>query len=209
MRSVLHLTVSGVVLALLVACGSASRRGSSRGAPAGASQPAIDHATGTTRTTIYLLVDRGAAPIGLRRAILKHPPYAREALRVLLRGPSGAERSRGVTTAIPTRTTLLAFSLRSGEAHGYEAIIDLSGLAAASNPLRRFRIITQIVRTLVGVSGIDRVTFRSDGRPWGVFLKSGQVDSGPFNYEALRLWHIGENCPGSETVSCDHFDALP
>ena len=52
--------------------------------------------SGTTRATIYLLTDNGAAPIGVRRTIRTKSPYAREALKALLAGPTPEEEERRV-----------------------------------------------------------------------------------------------------------------
>lgn len=88
-------------------------------------------------------------------------------------------------------------------------MIDLSGLTSVTDPIERARAITQVARTLIGLSDTDRVTLRSAGRPWGLVTMTGEVIDGPFNYSTLAGWHIGSSCPEAETVECDHFDALP
>jgi spore germination protein GerM len=204
--------VAGLLALLgLTGCGSSSPKESverpvKEGSAAIATQPSI----GVLRTTVYFLTERGVAPVGVRRTIETRSPYAREALRALLRGPSEEERAKGVTTAIPAGTRLLSFSVRAARPHGgSEAIIDLSGLASVAHPIAQARVITQVARTLIGMSDIDRVTFRSDGRPYGPVTRSGRVFDGPFDYDALAGWQLGSSCAGSETSECDHFDALP
>jgi spore germination protein GerM len=163
----------------------------------------------TTWTTVYVLIDDGAAPVGVRRTIRTKSPYAREALAALLAGPSDAERAAGVTTAIPSSARLLSLSFRATTARGgTEAVADLSGLTGVTDAIRTARVITQVARTLIGHSDIDRVTFRSHGRPWGNLLMDGSVDDGPFDYRRLDF-DIGYGCAGTEIVVCDRFDGLP
>jgi hypothetical protein len=56
---------------------------------------------------------------------------------------------------------------------------------------------------------VARVWLLEDGEPWGTYLMQGGVDNGPFDYDTLSGFHLGAACPGTETVECDHFDALP
>jgi hypothetical protein len=74
--------------------------------------------------------------------------------------------------------------------------------------LRTARIITQVARTLIGLSDIERVTFRSEGRPWGLPLMDGGVEDGPFDYRSIDF-DIGRACARTETVVCDRFVGLP
>ena len=55
------------------------------------------------------------------------------------------------------------------------ARVDLLGLPLKANGIDRVRIITQLTRSLVGLSGIERVWIRNDGKPWGLYLMSGGV----------------------------------
>jgi hypothetical protein len=193
------LTTSGA------ACGAA-RENDSRdpAAPGLTTQPT----SGTTRTTIYFLIDGGAAPIGVRRTIRTKSPYAREALNALLAGPTLEEQKSGITTAIPDGTRLLSMTYKR---HGADETVNLAGLPPrdTTDVMRTARIITQIARTLIGVSGIERIWLEADGQPWGFTLRDGSVEAGPFDYGDLPSWDIGAGCPGTETVVCDHFVALP
>jgi hypothetical protein len=94
---------------------------------------------------------------------------------------------------------------------GTSVIINLSGLDDVRGALDRARIVTQIVRTLIGISygSVDRVWLLKEGRPWGMYRMAGGVDNGPFDYDTLTRFHLGAACPGTETVECDRFDALP
>jgi spore germination protein GerM len=168
----------------------------------------------TLRTTLYFLAEEGTVPLGTRREIVERtpPPWgsvARGALEALLAGPSAEEASAGLTMAIPPGTRLI--SLDSRGKGGIGAVVGLSGLAAVEDALDRARVITQIVRTLVGISGssVERVWLLEEGQPWGMDLMEGGVDNGPFDYATLGGFHLGAACPGTETLRCDHFDALP
>lgn len=191
-----------LLLALLAGCGRAVPDAS---APAERAQ--------TTRTTLYFLAEDGAVPLGVRREIVQRtpPPWgsvAGGALEALLEGPTADEAAAGLTTAIPAGTRLVALGSR-GEG-GTGAIVNLSGLDGVADGIERARVITQIVRTLVGISysSVDRVWLREDGKPWGMYLMEGGVDDGPYDYSNISF-HVGAACPGTETVVCDRFDALP
>jgi spore germination protein GerM len=158
-------------------------------------------------TTIYFLTNEGSAPIGVRRTIARESPYAREALKALLAGPTNEEEENGVTTAIPNGTRLLSMTYKG---HGADETVNLAGLPPeASDVMRKTRIITQIARTLIGVSGIERIWLQADGQPWGLGLTDGDVYAGPWSYDELVGLDVGAGCPGIETAKCDHFDALP
>ena len=168
MRSVVLVGLAALVVAALAAAGS--------GGEATAPRP---------ETTVYLLTADRSAPIGVRRTLARRSPFAREALRALLAGPTAAERRLGLTTAIPARTRLVSFRSDS------VAVVGLTGLPQSASGVNRVRVLTQIVRSLVGLSGIERVRVRNDGRPWGLWLQSGGVDDRPLGYDDLLGWHVG------------------
>jgi spore germination protein GerM len=187
------------------ACGAGPENGSRDPTASGiTTQPT----TGTTRTTIYFLIEDGAAPIGVRRTIRTKSPDAREALKALLAGPMPEEQEHGITTAIPQGTRLLSMTYTR---HGADETVNLTGLPPRDTTdfMRMARIITQIARTLIGVSGIERIWLEADGEPWGFTLRDGSVSAGPFDYGDLSGWDFGAGCPGTETLLCDHFVALP
>jgi spore germination protein GerM len=197
-----------ILVAFLTSLGAACGAGRENGSLDPAAQGIATQPTGITRTTIYFLIDDGAAPIGVRRTIKARSPYAREALKALLAGPTPAEQEHGLTTAIPDGTRLLSLPYKR---HGADVTVNLAGLPpqGRTDVIRTARIITQIARTLIGVSGIERVWLETNGEPWGLTLRDGGVDAGPFDYGDLAGWDIGAACPGTETVVCDRFDALP
>lgn len=194
------------LLALVLAAGCGAKRESS---PSDAARPApVKASSGTTRTTVYFLTDGGEAPLGVRRTITAKSPNAREALKALFAGPTRAERDEGITTAIPAGTRLLSITFRR---HGADATVHLVGLPALheGDVMATARIVAQIARTLIGVSGIERVWLRDEGEPWGLLTRDGEVRSGPWGYEQLTGFDIGSACPGTETVVCNRFAALP
>jgi hypothetical protein len=189
------------VAALLAGCGTAL-------------QPPAARAPQMKRVTLYFLAEDGGISLGVRRNVVERtpPPWgsvAGGALEALLAGPTAEEAKAGFTTAIPRGTRLISLRSRGNGRTG--AVIKLSGLDGVHDALDRARIITQIVRTLVGISygSVDRVWLLEDGEPWGMYLMDGGVDNGPFDYDTLNGFHLGAACPGTETVECDHFDALP
>jgi spore germination protein GerM len=194
--------VTVIVGALVAGCGAGAEEAFRESAESESTvQP------GATRTTIYFLTDGGAAPIGVRRTIEARSPYAQRALEALLAGPTPEETESGVTTAIPEGTRLLAMTY---ERHGADQTVNFSGLPGEGvDVLRQARIITQIARTLIGVSGTERVWLLNEGRAWGLTLRSGRIDNGPFDYGDFMGWNVGRGCPGTETVTCDRFVALP
>jgi hypothetical protein len=156
-------------------------------------------------TTIYFLTPDRSAPIGVRRSIPGRSPYALAALRTLLAGPTEAEAGQGLTSALPAGIRLLSFRID----HSTSALVDLDGLPSTGDGVERARLITQVVRTLVGLSGIEHVRIRNQGEPWGMWLMTGGVDADSYGYEDLLGLHVGSAKPGTEAVTGDHFDALP
>jgi spore germination protein GerM len=162
----------------------------------------------TLRTTVYFLVDEGRAPIGVRRTIEGRPPYARAALTALLAGPTHAEREAGTTTAVPDGTRLRSLTFVGPS--GAEAVVDLSGLSATAGGVDRVRVISQVTRTLVGLSGIERVRLRNDGRPWGLWSMSGGMLDEAYDLNRLvGFFHVCAAVPGTEAIPGDCFSAVP
>jgi spore germination protein GerM len=160
-----------------------------------------------TRTTVYFLAHDRAAPIGVRRSLQRRSPYAREALLALLAGPTAEERRAGITSAIPPSTEIRSLSFRGDVGTG--AVVDFSSLPATGDGVERARVITQITRTLIGVSGIERVWLRSDGRPWGFWSMEGGILDEAWSYDRLLGLNVGAALPGTEAVTGDYFSAVP
>lgn len=199
--------VWGALALVLAACGSnepAARQGDALPRATRAPEQAV-------RTTVYFLVDDGSAPIGVRRDLgrVKFPtPIAKPALQALLRGPSQHERREGITTALPDDARLVSLTIDSEGT----ATVGLSGVPDVDEAPTSIvvRAITQIARTVIGVSGIERVLIRVAGQPWGLRLMTGQVDTTAYDYGDLRSFYdICGAAPGTEAVPVNCFNALP
>lgn len=167
---------------------------------------AASERTGTIHTTLYFLAPDGAAPIGVRRSIPKTSPFALQALRALLAGPTQAERRRGITSAIPRAAELRGFRIEGNTT----AVAELTGLPEEANAVERVRVIAQVTRSLVGLSGIERVRLRNDGSPWGLWRMSGGIADGAYGYdELLGFSRVCVGKPGTEIAEGDCFSALP
>jgi hypothetical protein len=71
------------------------------------------------------------------------------------------------------------------------ATVDLTGLPslATVNGTTIARIGTQIGRTIIGLSGIERVRIESNGRPWNFWLMRGGISMRVWDYPLLvGLW---------------------
>lgn len=139
----------------------------------------------------------------MRRPLPRRSPFAREALRILLRGPSPAEQRGGVASAIPADARLRSFAI----APPGTATVDLGGMGFGTDTTaQQERAATQIARTLIGHSGIERVVLRADGKPWPFVDHAGRVLDRPVDYRRLLGWT--RVCPLLEGRSgC--FSALP
>ena len=63
--------------------------------------------------------------------------------------------------------------------------MSLTGLPANGSPVDRVRVITQISRSLIGLSGIEQVRLRNDGKPWGLWLMTGGTADIAYGYREL------------------------
>jgi spore germination protein GerM len=109
-------------------------------------------------------------------------------MRALLAGRMPAERKQGLATAIPDGTELVSFRIVGNTT----AIVNLSGLPLDGSPVNRVRVITQVTRTLIGLSGIERVRLRNEGTPWGLWRMTGDIADIAYGYrELLGLTGVG------------------
>jgi spore germination protein GerM len=165
--------------------------------------------------TVYLLTDRGRAPLGVRRTIQRDSPFARRALAALLEGPTDAERRAGISSAIPEHATVRSFSIAPSLSRAAgTATVDLGGMPTVgeAGTVNIARVAAQVARTLIGLSGIERVRLRANSGPWGFWSirPPHHVLDRPWDYEALL--DLNEICtakPGTEAVPGDCFSALP
>ncbi|TML17505.1 MAG: GerMN domain-containing protein [Actinobacteria bacterium] len=172
-------------------------------------------ASTSANATVYFLTDRGTAPLGVRRSIRRSSPFARQSLEALLEGPTEAERDAGITSAIPKGATLRSFSIAPSLSRtSGTATVDLGDMPSVdeTGAVNVARVVTQVARTLIGLSGIERVRLRVDGQPWGftsMHPPNRALDQ-LWDYRALLgLYGICEGTPGAETPPRDCFSALP
>jgi spore germination protein GerM len=165
------------------------------------------------RSTIYFLTDDRTAPLGVRRDLRRRPwaPTARLALEELLAGPTADERAAGVTTALPDAARIRSLRIQT-RAAGSEAYVDLAGLPSGheADAVLKVRVLTQVARTLIGLSDVARVRLRVDGRAWGLWDQQGNIRDDAIDYQRLRgFFHVCTAVPGTETVPEACFTALP
>ena len=128
--------------------------------------------SGSPSAPIYL-VHGHLGPLGWRgRLVAIERPDARTpraALLELLRGPTAAERGRGVRSALPRGTRLVAVRVT-----GRTATVDLRGGSRRAWLADGFYATAQVVYTLTARRGVERVWMRVDGRRCCVFDHSGR-----------------------------------
>ncbi len=123
------------------------------------------------------------------------------ALGSLLAGPSEAERSDGVSTAVPAGTRLLGLVVSGGV-----ATVDLSSeFESGGGSLSMMARLGQVACTLDQFSAVRGVRFELDGEPVSVFSGEGIVLEKPVtcaDYEDLLPVIVVDNpAPGSEIRS--------
>jgi hypothetical protein len=129
--------------------------------------------TGSVPTLLSLEVwfaDRNGLVVA-HRTHQPTPLVATAAVDALLAGPSAAERSTGLVSAVPAGTRLLGITIRNGV-----ATVDLtseyqSGGGSLSMQMR----LGQVVYTLTQFPTVQKVRFRLDGTPVNVFSSEGIV----------------------------------
>jgi spore germination protein GerM len=156
-------------------------------------------------TTVYFLTQDRQSAHGVRRTVLGKSPYALQALRELLAGPTEPEKRVGVASAIPDGVGLIGFRIDGST----RASVELSGLESVRGAVERVRVITQIARTLIGLSGIEGVRLRNEGEPWGLASMDGRVLDRSYDYDYLVGLEVCAPAPGTEAVRGDCFRAVP
>lgn len=141
---------------------------------------ATETETATSSVAVYLLRDGKVSPV--RRTIESTPAVARAALTELLGGPTADERADGLSSAIPSGTTLRDISLADGV-----ATVDLDGTfdggGGSASMLGR---VAQVVATLTRFPTIERVAFRIDGKPVEAIGGEGVVVDPPVGRRAIE-----------------------
>ena len=179
------LLAAGAVGFTLVGCGS--ENAVSLGKPgSGAATTTAPEQTGTQKSNVSLEVwfSRDKGLVAVRRAHAPTQLVATAAMNALLAGPTAAERSAGLSSAVPPGTRLLGIAIHDGL-----ATVDLtseyqSGGGALSMQTR----LGQVVYTLTQFPTVEKVRFRLDGEPVNVFSSEGIVLKNPVgrtDYAAL------------------------
>lgn len=120
------------------------------------------------RILVFFALNGRLAPVTRTAAAGDTPVEA--AMRAVLSGPDGRERSRGLTTHLPPATRLLDI-----HANGRVAVADLSGeFQAPADPDAITLRIAQIVWTLTQLPDIEAVRFVVDGNEISVATDEGQ-----------------------------------
>jgi len=151
----------------LAACGSdttASSTASASGSSASSSSPSASSSSsgagGTTTTVkVYFLRDEKVGPAG--RSVPQTQTPARTAMEELLKGPTGKDTSAGLSTTIPSGTTLNRVSIDQGI-----ATVDLSSeFGAGGGSTSMQGRVAQVVYTLTQFPTVTAVSFELDGKP--------------------------------------------
>ncbi|MEI8051091.1 MAG: GerMN domain-containing protein [Actinomycetes bacterium] len=140
--------------------------------------PTIPTSTTTTQPAaayvterIYLL--RGASAVQVRRDVAV-PATVTAVLGALLAGPTAAESSLGLTTALPVGVSILSVDLV-----GEQAIINLSKAINRVSGAEETQAVAQIVLTATMQPGISSVLFQIEGRSISVPTGGGVSTSAP------------------------------
>ena len=111
-----------------------------------------------TWVKVYFL-DPGGNPFPLIRRVPRTPTPARQALGLLLSGPTWRERLRGYWSALPEGAQLADVSIRGGVAE-----VRLEGIPEALSPQLSALAAEQIALTLLEFPTISGVRVYADGR---------------------------------------------
>jgi spore germination protein GerM len=107
----------------------------------------------------------------------------RAALLALLRGPTAAERARGIRSALPGGTRLVRLRVARGT-----ATVGFAGGSRRAWLEGGFYATAQVVYTLTARPGIERVSMRVGGRRCCVFDHSGRPYARPLTRAVFAGW---------------------
>ena len=181
--------LAGVVTAFAVlvgACGSApqSRRSTTTAPPTTgpANGPPTAPPASSADVRVYFL--HGDELDVAHRTVTATPRVATAAMTELLAGPTPADVTAGLASAIPTGTRLLGLTIADGT-----ATVDLSGtFAGGGGSLSMAARLAQVTYTPTQFPTVEGVVFRLDGQPLTVLGGEGIVIDHPANrssFEAL------------------------
>lgn len=127
----------------------------------------------TTSVAVFFM--RGDTLGVARRTVPHTTAVTAAALRELLAGPDAMERAAGLTTTVPSGTTLRRVAIADGV-----ATVDLSSrYAEGGGSLSMFGRLGQVIYTLTQFPTVKAVRFELDGAPVTVFSSEGIELRGP------------------------------
>ena len=133
------------------------------------------------------LVQGHLTELGWRgRLVAEARPEARSpraALLALLHGPTAAERGRGIRSALPAATRLVAVRVSRGTAW-----VRLRGGSFRAWQTGGFYATAQVVYTLTAQPGVERVWMRVGRRRCCVFYQSGRPYAHPLTRRIFVGW---------------------
>ena len=131
--------------------------------------------TPSTRQPVTVFLVRSERLVASVRQVPRDVSTAHAAVQALLAGPTGAERLRGLETAIPAQTSLLELRVLD-----HVADIDLSGEFESTAPPQVILLrVAQVVWTLVADPDVTAVRFAIDGQTVTVATDNGVLVDRP------------------------------
>jgi spore germination protein GerM len=128
-------------------------------------QTGDDEASGTT-VRVYLVRGEHVGPVA---RVAEGEGVLRKALEELVAGPTPADTSAGLTTAVPSGVEVLDVAIDDGT-----ATIDLSeAFDDGGGSLGMFLRLAQLVHTATQFASVERVALRLDGKPVTTFSSEG------------------------------------
>lgn len=139
------------------------------------SEPATPAPTGTARPYVYPVRDNGLVPVKASATDPSDPARAvSEVLAQLAEGPSEADRSAGLSTALGLGT-----GFRLGGLDDSVARVDIAAGEQVPSPSRVPLAVAQVVLSVTSVPGVDSVLISRDGAPVELPLPGGALTAAP------------------------------
>ncbi len=139
------------------------------------SAPSTPAPTGTERPYVYLVRDQVLVPVKASATDLGDPARAvAEVLAQLADGPSDADRSAGLSTALGPDTGFRLTGFDDGVAR-----IDIAAGEQVPAPSRVPLAVAQVVLSVTSVPGVDSVLISRDGTPVELPLPGGALTAAP------------------------------
>ena len=136
-------------------------------APPATAQPG---GANSVSTTVFFVRESQLAPV---RRESPTPPTVEGAIAAVVRGPTLAERSQGLRTALNTQVRL------AGTAAARVPLIDLTEAFGEGEGEEQILALAQLVFTLTGLPGVDAVSFARSGQAVEVPTGDGTLKRGP------------------------------